>query len=67
MLNPKTSSNVISTSSKGRLSKKMKLVCSLDEENRTAVRMRLLLKIKASLQYDAIKSLKLMVIDLRMI
>ena len=36
-LNPKTSSNVISTSNKGDFVKKNDLVCSLEEENRSAM------------------------------
>ena len=59
-LNPKTSSNVISTSSKGEFVKKGDLVCSLEEENRSAMLDEALaLQNQASLQYDAINKLKI--------
>ena len=59
-LNPKTSSNVISTSNKGDFVKKNDLVCSLEEENRSAMLDEALaLQNQASLQYDAINKLKI--------
>ena len=59
-LNPKTSSNVISTSSKGEFVEKNDLVCSLEEENRSAMLDEALaLQNQASLQYDAINKLKI--------
>ncbi len=59
-LNPKTSSNVIFTSKKGDYVKRNDLVCSLEEENRTAILDEALaLQKQASLQYDAINKLKI--------
>ena len=58
-LNPKTSSNVIFTSKKGDFVKKNDLVCSLEEENRSAMLDEAFaLQNQASLQYDAINKLK---------
>ena len=58
-LNPKTSSKIISTSRKGEFVRKNDLVCSLEEENRSAMLDEALaLQNQASLQYDAINKLK---------
>ena len=58
-LNPKTSSNVIFTSKKGDFVKKNDLVCSLEEENRSAMLDEAFaLQNQASLQYEAINKLK---------
>ena len=59
-VNPKTSSNVIFTSNKGDFVKKNDLVCSLEEENRSAMLDEAFaLQNQASLQYEAINKLKI--------